>query len=194
MSPLDRPGAHDRHLDHQVVEASGAQARQHRHLRPALDLEHADRVGPRDHPVAEQEAARVDRQVPREVLDLVDELGEVLVRPGRRVEARRRAAGRAVIGLPPQCERAWPAGRVRSPGSRAPCRPRAPPSAGGSGSRWRPSPRARPYLLVDVLDHLLAPVVLDVEVDVGRLGGARDRKRSNSRSIRTGSTAVMPRQ
>ena len=28
--------------------------------------------------------------------------------------------------------------------------------------------RSRPYLLVDVLDHLLAALVLDVEVDVGR--------------------------
>ena len=29
--------------------------------------------------------------------------------------------------------------------------------------------RSRPYLLVDVLDHLLAPLVLEVDVDVGRL-------------------------
>ena len=28
--------------------------------------------------------------------------------------------------------------------------------------------RSRPYFVVDVLDHLLAPLVLDVEVDVGR--------------------------
>ena len=30
--------------------------------------------------------------------------------------------------------------------------------------------RSRPYLRVDVLDHLLAPLVLEVDVDVGRLG------------------------
>ena len=39
---LDRPGPHDRHLDHQVVEALRTQARQHAHLRARLDLEHAD--------------------------------------------------------------------------------------------------------------------------------------------------------
>ena len=48
---LDRPGPHDRHLDHQVVVAARLQARQHAHLRPALDLEHADRVGAADHVV-----------------------------------------------------------------------------------------------------------------------------------------------
>ena len=46
---LDRAGAHDRHLDHQVVEGARLQARQHVHLRPALDLEDADGVGPADH-------------------------------------------------------------------------------------------------------------------------------------------------
>ena len=42
---LDRPRAHDRHLDDEVVEAPRPEARQHRHLRAALDLEDADRVG-----------------------------------------------------------------------------------------------------------------------------------------------------
>jgi hypothetical protein len=46
---LDRPGPHDRHLDHQVVETPRLEPGQHRHLRPALDLEHADRVGAADH-------------------------------------------------------------------------------------------------------------------------------------------------
>ena len=48
---LDRPRAHDRHLDHQVVEAARPQPRQHAHLGPALDLEHTDRVGGADHVV-----------------------------------------------------------------------------------------------------------------------------------------------
>ena len=39
---LDRPGAHDRHLDHQIVEAARFQTRQHGHLRAAFDLKHAD--------------------------------------------------------------------------------------------------------------------------------------------------------
>ncbi len=43
--PLDRPGAHDRHLDDEIVESPRPEPRQHRHLRAALDLEDADRVG-----------------------------------------------------------------------------------------------------------------------------------------------------
>ena len=48
---LDRSRPHDRDLDHEIVEFLRAQPRQHRHLRPAFDLEHADGVGARDHPV-----------------------------------------------------------------------------------------------------------------------------------------------
>ncbi len=48
---LDRARPHDRDLDHEIVEFLGLEARQHRHLRPALDLEHADRVGALDHGV-----------------------------------------------------------------------------------------------------------------------------------------------
>jgi len=46
---LDRPRAHDRHFDDEVVEFLRLQPRQHRHLRAALDLEHPDRVGALDH-------------------------------------------------------------------------------------------------------------------------------------------------
>ena len=45
----DRSGAHDRDLNHQIVEGARAQTRQHRHLRPALDLEHPDGVAGADH-------------------------------------------------------------------------------------------------------------------------------------------------
>ena len=48
---LDRAGAHDRDLDHQVVEAARLEPGQHVHLRPALDLEDADRIGPAQHVV-----------------------------------------------------------------------------------------------------------------------------------------------
>ena len=47
--PLDRPRPDDRHLDDEVVEAGWLEPRQHAHLRPALDLEHTDGVGPRHH-------------------------------------------------------------------------------------------------------------------------------------------------
>ena len=49
--PRDRAGPDDRDLDHQVVEALGLHARKRRHLRAALDLEDADRVGALDHRV-----------------------------------------------------------------------------------------------------------------------------------------------
>ena len=42
---LDRPRAHDGHLDHQVVEVARPHARQHGHLRARFDLEHAHRIG-----------------------------------------------------------------------------------------------------------------------------------------------------
>ena len=46
---LDRSGANDRHLDHQIVEVARPEARQHAHLRPALDLEDTDGIGPAEH-------------------------------------------------------------------------------------------------------------------------------------------------
>ena len=46
---LDGAGPHDRHLDDEVVVGARLQPRQHRHLRPALDLEHADRIGLAQH-------------------------------------------------------------------------------------------------------------------------------------------------
>ena len=48
---LDRAGADDGDFDHQIVKLSRPQARKHRHLRPAFDLEHADGVGVADHVV-----------------------------------------------------------------------------------------------------------------------------------------------
>ena len=42
---LDRPGAHDRDLDREVVEVLRARAPQRGHLRAALDLEDAGRLG-----------------------------------------------------------------------------------------------------------------------------------------------------
>ena len=55
---LNGARSHDRHLDDEVVEHARTQARQHVHLRPALDLENADRVGPAEHVVNEGIVAR----------------------------------------------------------------------------------------------------------------------------------------
>ncbi|KWV86540.1 hypothetical protein PFLmoz3_03973 [Pseudomonas fluorescens] len=48
---LDRPGAHNGDLDHQVIKRLRLEPGQHRHLRPRLDLEHTDGVGLADHGV-----------------------------------------------------------------------------------------------------------------------------------------------
>ena len=45
---LHRAGPDDRHLDDQVLEALRPRLGQRLHLGPALDLEHANRVGGRD--------------------------------------------------------------------------------------------------------------------------------------------------
>jgi hypothetical protein len=57
---LDRTGPDDRHLDDQVVELVGLQPGQHRHLGPALDLEHPHAVGLGQHVV---DALHLDRHV-----------------------------------------------------------------------------------------------------------------------------------
>ena len=49
--PLDRTGSNDRNFDHQVIEFSRLQARQHVHLRPALDLEDPDGIALTEHVV-----------------------------------------------------------------------------------------------------------------------------------------------
>ena len=48
---LDGAGADDRDLDDEIVEFARLQSRQHVHLRAALDLEHADRIGLAQHVV-----------------------------------------------------------------------------------------------------------------------------------------------
>ncbi len=46
---LDRARPDQRHLDHEIVELSRFQPRQRGQLRPALHLEHPDRIGPPQH-------------------------------------------------------------------------------------------------------------------------------------------------
>ena len=59
---LDRAGPYDRDLDHEIVEFARAQAGQHVHLRPALDLEHAERIPLAQHGVGFRVLARDIRQ------------------------------------------------------------------------------------------------------------------------------------
>ena len=74
MSPWIGPGPDDRDLDDEIVESSGLQPRQHRHLRPALDLEDADRVGPPDHRVGLRIVGRDRREVAAARLVLAQEI------------------------------------------------------------------------------------------------------------------------
>ena len=62
---LDGTGPDDRHLDDEIVELTRPEARQHRHLRPALDLEDAERVGPADHVIDLGILRRQRRQLER---------------------------------------------------------------------------------------------------------------------------------
>ena len=62
---LDRPGPHERHLHRQVVEVRRLRPQQALHLRAALDLEVADRVGAldlrEDIDIVERNPRKVDR-------------------------------------------------------------------------------------------------------------------------------------
>ena len=55
---LDRAGADDRDLDNEIVETFRLESRQHAHLRPALDLEDAERIGAAQHLVHGRHFAR----------------------------------------------------------------------------------------------------------------------------------------
>ncbi|SAL07506.1 hypothetical protein AWB81_08130 [Caballeronia arationis] len=51
---LNRPRPNNGYLDHEVVERPGLQPWQHRHLRPGLNLEDADRIRLRNHLVGDR--------------------------------------------------------------------------------------------------------------------------------------------
>jgi len=80
--PDDRPGPDDRDLDDEIVEALGLHARQRRHLRAALDLERADRVGAPDHLVGGGVVGRQLREVDTHALVRAHLLERVLERLG----------------------------------------------------------------------------------------------------------------
>ena len=75
---LDRPGPDDRHLDDQIVEGSRLDARQHGHLRPALDLEDPDRVRLADHRIGRRILGRDGGEVQRDALLLGEEIEAAL--------------------------------------------------------------------------------------------------------------------
>ena len=75
---LDRPGPDQRDLDGEVVEVARLQPRQRRHLRPRLDLEHADRVGGAEHVVDARRLLRDRVEVVADAVRGLDELEAVL--------------------------------------------------------------------------------------------------------------------
>ena len=75
---LDRAGPDDRDLDDQVVEGARLDPRQHRHLRPALDLEDAERVGLADHGVGARVLGRDGGEVELDALVLGQQIEAAL--------------------------------------------------------------------------------------------------------------------
>ena len=71
---LDGSRTHDRHLDDEIVEAPGLEARQHIHLRSGLYLEHAQAVGAAEHVVDRRVLARHFRERHLEPLVLFEQL------------------------------------------------------------------------------------------------------------------------
>ncbi len=240
---LDRPGADDGHLDHEVVVIQGLQARQHRHLRARLDLEHAHGVAAADHRVhgrilgrhvrerepraaelldhdegaadggqhAEpehvhlEEAERVEvvlvplddrailhcrvlnrhqflEQVARDD-EAADVLREVPREAEQRAGERNHAREHRAFGIEPRlahapCVDVRPIPPLHGPGERAylqgieaECLRHVADGAPRPVTDHRRGQRraVAPVLRVDVLDHFLAPLVLEVHVDVGRL-------------------------
>ena len=71
---LDRPGTHDGDLDDEIVELARAQARKHVHLRPAFDLEDAERVPCAQHGIGFRVLARDIGQRQRAAVMIVEQV------------------------------------------------------------------------------------------------------------------------
>jgi hypothetical protein len=63
---LDRPWPDDRHLNDEIVKGARLDARQHRHLGAAFDLEGSERVGLADHCVGARVFGRGGREIERD--------------------------------------------------------------------------------------------------------------------------------
>ena len=75
---LDRAGPDDRHLDDEIIEGARLDARQHRHLRAAFDLEDAERVGLADHRVGARILGRDGREIEIDALVLGQQIEAAL--------------------------------------------------------------------------------------------------------------------
>ena len=61
--PLNGPGPHNRHFDHQIIKGARPQLGQHRHLRPALHLKHAQTVPRTKHVIGRRVLRRHRSQI-----------------------------------------------------------------------------------------------------------------------------------
>ena len=184
---LDRPRAHQRHLDDHVVEGLGEAAGQHLHLRPALDLEHAGGLGGPDR----LEGGLVVERDPREVDVLAARLGDRLdaaldrrqhPEPEQVDLQKARVRARVLVPLddlaPLHRRRLHRADVDQRPGrEHHPARvlgevARQPPGLAGEAREPAPARGARPRLAEDLGDVALDLVAAGV--DVGHLGDPLD--------------------
>ena len=117
--------------------------------------------------VTEKESARVDREVPREVLDLPAQADKVIVQRSGRVEAGLRELRRIERTVVREELRETVERGLGQTERLADLTHRGAGAIAHDVRHHRGAVAAVPG--VDVLDHLLAPHVHDVEVDVGRL-------------------------
>src|SRR3546814_11963524 len=71
---LDRTGPDDCALDDELVKSARLDVRQHRHLRPALDLEGAERVGRADHRIGARIFGPDRREIHRDAIMLGEQI------------------------------------------------------------------------------------------------------------------------
>ena len=116
----------------------------------------------------DDEAADMLRQMAREADQLARQSSaSARVGSADRARARAHASARSRRRTSPTpCRRAPPSHPPTGP---APCRPRGWRGAGDSDHGRRQRGAVAAVFLVDVLDDLLAPLMLEIDVDVGRL-------------------------
>ena len=136
--------------------------------RPARHRRILDRHQVMHRLMAQQKAARMNREVARRVLNLRRQRHQVLVHGELWIEPRCSELLRVQTAPVGDRLRQPVQRRLRHPQHLAhlPHR-RLPPVANHVGHHRRPAP---PIPLVDELDHLLPPRMHDVQIDVGRLG------------------------
>ena len=71
---LNRPRAHNRNLDHQIIKLARFEARQHIHLRAALDLKNAERIPLAQHRIGFRILARDSRERQRAPVMLLQQI------------------------------------------------------------------------------------------------------------------------